>query len=85
MFVTVGKRETEMKKDKCRFIAETSEIMDSEKPYQLERCRRFGYCESGRLGGCRGCNIWNYLYDIDALKDWCEKQGVIEWSVILKY
>ena len=64
-----------MKKDKCRFIAETSEIMHLEKPYKLERCKRFGYCESGRLGGCRGCNVWNYLYDIDALKDWCEKQG----------
>lgn len=49
--------------------------MKKEKPYQLERCKRFGYCESGRLGGCRECNVWNYLYDIDALKDWCEKQG----------
>lgn len=65
-----------MKKDKCHFIAETSEIMDLETPYQLKRCKRFGYCESGRLGECRGCNIWNYLYDIDSLKDWCEKQGV---------
>jgi hypothetical protein len=62
-----------MKKDKCRFIAETSEIMDLEKLYQLKRCKRFGYCDGGRLGGCRGCNVWNSLYDIDALKDWCEK------------
>lgn len=53
-----------------------SRISDCEKPYLLEKCKRFGDCESSKLGGCRGCNVWNYLYDIDALKDWCEKQGV---------
>ena len=46
------------------------------KPYQIKNCKRFDVCESSRLGGCVGCNVWNYLYDIDALKEWCEKQNV---------
>ena len=22
---------------------------------------------------CRGCNVWNYLYDIKALQKWCKE------------
>ena len=53
-----------------------SRISDCEKPYQIKNCKRFDVCESSRLGGCVGCNVWNYLYDINALKEWCRKQNV---------
>lgn len=35
-----------------------SRLPDSEKPMFISRCKN---------KGCRGCNIWNYLYDIKAL------------------
>ena len=44
------------------------------KPYLLESCKDFKTCGKGR-NGCRGCNVWNYVYDIEALKKWCKKQG----------
>ena len=37
------------------------------KPYLLESCKDFKTCGKGR-NGCRGCNVWNYVYDIEALK-----------------
>jgi hypothetical protein len=43
------------------------------KPNQVTNCRRFGTCDSGKIS-CVGCNIWNYLYDENALISWCEKQ-----------
>jgi hypothetical protein len=52
-----------------------SKLPDCEKPYQVKRCIHFNSCESGKLGGCRGCNIWNYLYDINALRKWCQKHN----------
>lgn len=42
------------------------------KPYLLESCKDFKICRKGR-NGCRGCNVWNYLYDIEALKEWCKE------------
>lgn len=44
------------------------------KPYLLESCKDFRTCRKGS-NGCIGCNVWNYLYDIEALKEWCKKQG----------
>ena len=44
------------------------------KPYFLESCKDFKACRKG-MNGCRGCNVWNYLYDIEALKEWCKEQG----------
>ena len=41
-------------------------------PVRLERCKRFEVCESGKRG-CKGCNVWNYLYDVKALQEWCGK------------
>lgn len=53
-----------------------SRISDCEKPYLVKKCKKFGECESARLGGCRGCNVWNYLYDITALQEWCKEQNI---------
>ena len=46
----------------------------SEKPIFLKRCKVFETCIKGE-NGCVGCNVWNYLYDIEALREWCKKQG----------
>ena len=51
-----------------------SRIADCEKPYFLKRCKDFETCKNEK-NGCRGCNVWNYLYDIEALKKWCKEQG----------
>lgn len=45
------------------------------KPYKVESCKYIKTCGSSRLQGCIGCNVWNYLYDSEALIDWCNKQG----------
>ena len=50
-----------------------SRIADCEKPVFLKRCKDFESCESAKHHGCRGCNVWNYLYDIEALKEWCKE------------
>lgn len=50
-----------------------SRLPDNEKPMFLGRCKKFETCESAKIGGCRGCNIWNYLYDIEALQEWCKE------------
>lgn len=44
------------------------------KPNQVTNCKHFRTCESGKRS-CVGCNIWNYLYDEEALIEWCKKQG----------
>lgn len=43
------------------------------KPMFVSRCKEIEVCESAKHGGCRGCNIWNYLYDIKALQKWCKE------------
>ena len=48
---------------------------NSEKPMFVSRCKEFEVCESAKNGGCRGCNIWNYLYDIKALREWCKEHN----------
>ena len=45
-----------------------SRLPDSEKPMFLSRCKNFEVCKSAKNKGCRGCNVWNYLYDIKALQ-----------------
>lgn len=45
------------------------------KPYKVENCKYIKTCGSSRLQGCIGCNVWNYLYDPEALIDWCNKQN----------
>ena len=39
----------------------------------VSRCKEFEVCESAKNNGCIGCNVWNYLYDIEALKEWCKE------------
>ncbi len=41
----------------------------------VEECKHFNTCEKG-FNGCVGCNVWNYLYDTQALIDWCKKQNL---------
>ena len=44
----------------------------SEKPIFLRSCKEFEVCESGQNNGCVGCNVWNYLYNIEELHKWCK-------------
>ena len=50
-----------------------SRLPDSEKPIFVSECKKFEVCESVKNKGCRGCNVWNYLYDIKALQKWCKE------------
>lgn len=52
-----------------------SRLPDSEKPVFLKRCKAFESCESAKHHGCKGCNVWNYMYDIKTLQKWCKEQG----------
>ena len=52
-----------------------SRLPDNEKPMFLSRCKKFEVCESAKNGGCIGCNVWNYLYDIKALQKWCKEHN----------
>lgn len=52
-----------------------SRLPDSEKPVFLKKCKDFESCESAKHHGCKGCNVWNYLYDIKALQEWCNEHG----------
>lgn len=52
-----------------------SRLPDSEKSMLVRRCKEFEVCESVKHKGCKGCNVWNYLYDIKALQKWCKEHG----------
>lgn len=43
-----------------------------EKPKFLKMCKQFEVCESAKNRGCVGCNVWNYLYNIEDLQKWCK-------------
>ena len=48
---------------------------NNEKPRLVRRCKAFESCESAKHHGCKGCNVWNYLYDIEALQKWCKEHN----------
>ena len=50
-----------------------SRLPDSEKPMFVSICKEFKVCERVKKKGCRGCNVWNCLYDIKALQKWCKE------------
>ena len=50
-----------------------SRLPDSKKPMFVSRCKEIEVCESVKNKGCRGCNVWNYLYDIKSLQKWCKE------------
>ena len=50
-----------------------SRLPDSEKPMFISRCKKFEVCKNVKNGGCRGCNVWNCLYDIKTLQKWCKE------------
>lgn len=52
-----------------------SRLPDCEKPLLIKRCKEFEVCESVKQKGCKGCNVWNYLYNIKALKKWCKENN----------
>ena len=52
-----------------------SRLPESEKPVFIKRCEDFKICESVKQKGCKGCNVWNYLYDIKALQKWCKEHN----------
>lgn len=52
-----------------------SRLPDYEKPVLVKRCKDFETCESRKHYCCKGCNIWNYLYDIKALQEWCKEHN----------
>ena len=47
------------------------------KPKYVENCKDISYCKEHistvRENGCKGCNVWNYLYDGKALYEYCNK------------
>ena len=47
------------------------------KPKYVENCKNLSYCKEHistvRENGCKGCNIWNYLYDGKAFSEYCNK------------
>ena len=45
------------------------------KPNVVKNCKNLITCEDGKNGNCVGCNIWNYLYDIEALREWCRQHN----------
>lgn len=45
------------------------------KPLTVDKCLRKNKCYDYHKGNCQGCNIWNYLYDSEALIDWCNKHS----------
>jgi hypothetical protein len=52
-----------------------SRLPDSDKPVFVKRCKDFETCESRKYYCCKGCNIWNYLYDTKALQKWCKEHN----------
>lgn len=47
--------------------------MNNLKPLIVDKCLRRNDCYEYHKGNCQGCNIWKYLYDSDALIDYCNK------------
>jgi hypothetical protein len=45
------------------------------KPLTVDKCLHKNKCYDYHKGNCQGCNIWNYLYDSNALIEWCNKHG----------
>ena len=43
---------------------------------QIEICKHLKTCDNGMNNNCEGCNVYNMLYDEDALINWCKKQKV---------
>lgn len=41
----------------------------------VAKCKHRNSCYNYKNGDCRGCNVWNYLYDKEALIEWCEKHN----------
>lgn len=41
----------------------------------VKQCKEFEVCESAKNGSCIGCNIWNYLYSIKDLQEWCKEHN----------
>lgn len=50
--------------------------MDNLKPMTVDNCRQRHHCYNFSKKDCRYCNIWNYLYDIEALIEFCKKQNM---------
>lgn len=46
-----------------------------EKPNTVTFCKCFGHCAMSKNGNCVGCNIYNYVYDPEALLEWCRLNG----------
>ena len=45
------------------------------KPILVEQCTQFKVCKSAKKRDCVGCNVWNYLYNIEDLHKWCEEHN----------
>ena len=42
------------------------------KPNYVKNCRHLETCYNGKRRNCVGCNVWNYIYDANALIKWCK-------------
>lgn len=41
----------------------------------VAKCKHRNNCYNYEIGDCRGCNIWNYLYNEKAVIEWCKKHN----------
>ena len=41
----------------------------------VEDCKALNHCYNGTKGDCRGCNVWNILYNHIDFDVWCIKQN----------
>lgn len=41
----------------------------------VAKCKHRNNCYNYVIGDCRGCNIWNYLYNEKAVIEWCKKHN----------
>ena len=46
-----------------------------EKPNTVTFCQCFGHCAMSKNRDCVGCNIYNYVYNPEALLEWCRIHG----------
>lgn len=40
------------------------------KPLTVDKCKHRNECYDYKRGSRQGCNVWNYLYDAQAVIDW---------------
>lgn len=50
--------------------------MSELKPLVVTKCKQRNNCFNYEIGDCKRCNIWNYLYNEEAVIEWCGKHNI---------